>query len=622
MNRVFILLLLTGLAIAARAELLTSWTGTQRILENSGVAFNFSLSSPKHVITDIAVTLNIAGGYNGDLYAYLSHSNGFAVLLNRVGRTSTDDDGYGTPGFAVTLVGNAAADIHRYESLNPAYNVAGQLTGTWGSDGRDVSPDVSLDTTARTATLDEFRGMDPNGEWTLFFLDASAGGDATLTGWTVDVSTSSESWYGGGTNTVRLNDAIGRAGSFPGWDLRFIDGSLFLNATPSRQFTIKLVTLSGAVAGPAANFNSAYHYGWRIVTPTTGIIGYNPAAFTVDTVAVANSFDGGFRVADYDGSLYLDYDPPCQSTALGHQVIAGKMHMYFTNTSGLKNMQGVVATNCTILGTAYNIADEVLASGLIVVTNARTDLPPGTTRLDLAATKVASGDAWVNVMVKNFCDIAKQFDPVVTRLEVTSGNLVQARFTGLLAAEHYLQVINGTPGLNWLEVNLNGRVFRLDPLADAQSVSGDLAAAMNEGADNVVVLTGGGPLGASAEILITDLPGADLILLQELAKVELSCSVGQVAISWPDTLTDWQLQFSDAPHTGWQDVAVSPTALAGRLTVALGANQTAQFFRLRRAADAAAAASGKVAAASADATGNVARKPRPIVTRTYDAIWW
>ena len=76
------------------------------------------------------MTLNIAGGYNGDLYAYLSHGAGFAVLLNRVGRTSVNTDGYSTPGFAVTLVGHAAADVHSYESLSPTYNANGQLTGT------------------------------------------------------------------------------------------------------------------------------------------------------------------------------------------------------------------------------------------------------------------------------------------------------------------------------------------------------------------------------------------------------------------------------------------------------------------------------------------------------------
>jgi subtilisin-like proprotein convertase family protein len=623
MSRICILLLLASMPLVTRAELVATWSGAQKIPEGSGVSHQFTLSSPKHAITDIAVTLNIAGGYNGDLYAYLSHGDGFAVLLNRVGRTSANPDGYGTPGFAVTLVGNAAADIHRYESLNPAYNVAGQLTNTWGSDGRDVLPDASLDTTARTATLDEFRGMDPNGAWTLFLLDASAGGEATLTGWTVDVSTSSESWYGGGTNVVRLNDAIGTAGSFPGWDLRSIDGSLILNATPSRPFTIKLVTLSGAAAGPVANFNPAYHYGWRIVTPTAGLTGFNAGAFTVDTSGVANPFTGSFNMAAYGNSLYLYYQPACQLTTLGHEVQGdGKMHMYFTNTSGLKSMQGVVATNCTILGTAYNIADEILGTSLVVVTNSRTELPPGTTRLELAATKATSGDAWVNAMVKNYCDIAKQFDPVFTRLEVTSGNWVQKGFTGLLAAEHYLQVINATPGLQWLEVNLNGHIFRLNSLAAGQSVAADLASAMNEGDANVVVLTGYGDIGASALVLITDQSAGDLVQLSEVAELALARSSNRVVISWPEALAGWQLQASETLESGWQDVATTPMIAEGYQTVSLAKGNHPQFFRLRKAS--AAAVSTPAATTRAKAMGRTftTMDALPPTKRTYDRLAW
>src|SRR5512147_1908086 len=52
-------------------------------------------------IVDVNVHLNISGGYNGDLYGYLVHSSGFAVLLNRSGRTGTDSFGYANTGFNV-----------------------------------------------------------------------------------------------------------------------------------------------------------------------------------------------------------------------------------------------------------------------------------------------------------------------------------------------------------------------------------------------------------------------------------------------------------------------------------------------------------------------------------------
>jgi hypothetical protein len=59
--------------------------------------------SAGYTITDVKLTLNLSGGYNGDLYAYLAHDSGFAVLLNRVGRTGSDPYGYGNTGMWLAL---------------------------------------------------------------------------------------------------------------------------------------------------------------------------------------------------------------------------------------------------------------------------------------------------------------------------------------------------------------------------------------------------------------------------------------------------------------------------------------------------------------------------------------
>jgi subtilisin-like proprotein convertase family protein len=188
--RFILLIWLTGQAITAPAALYSSWTGTQTIPDNdgSGLAYSFNVSDPATAITDIAVTMDISGGYNGDLYVYLSHGDGFAVLVNRAGRTDTSDYGYSTAGFLVTLTGSATADIHNYQTLSPTYNENGQLTGTWAADGRDVNPDWAFDTSTRTATLDGFDNLNPNGDWTIYFRDASPGGVSTLNGWSVEVN--------------------------------------------------------------------------------------------------------------------------------------------------------------------------------------------------------------------------------------------------------------------------------------------------------------------------------------------------------------------------------------------------------------------------------------------------
>jgi len=133
-------------------------------------------------IVDVNVRLRIDGGYNGDLYGYLVHSTGFAVLLNRSGRTGSDPFGYADAGFNITLDGSAATDIHSYGG-----NSGNQLTGTWQADARNVDPATVTDASSRSAYLSSFNTLDADGSWTLFLADMSGGDVSTLVSWGLDI---------------------------------------------------------------------------------------------------------------------------------------------------------------------------------------------------------------------------------------------------------------------------------------------------------------------------------------------------------------------------------------------------------------------------------------------------
>jgi subtilisin-like proprotein convertase family protein len=135
-------------------------------------------------IQSIEVTLDITNGFNGDLYAYLAYGDGFAVLLNRVGRTSSDYFGYGDAGFSIILSDSAATDLHFYGG-----NGGASLTGYWQPDARDIDPQLVTDTDPRTAFLSSFSGMDPNGIWTLFIADMASGYTSTLDSWSLSIVT-------------------------------------------------------------------------------------------------------------------------------------------------------------------------------------------------------------------------------------------------------------------------------------------------------------------------------------------------------------------------------------------------------------------------------------------------
>jgi len=167
---------------AAAATYTSSFSGSQIIPDNNagGVAFPFTISAPSpSYITSVTVNLNISGGWNGDLYAYLSHGSGFSVLLNRVGRTTLDPDGFGASGFNITLADVNATDIHNFNGAT--------VNGDFAPDGRGINPFNALDTSPRNAMLGNFTGYDPNGSWTLFFADVGPTAVSVIHGWTVSV---------------------------------------------------------------------------------------------------------------------------------------------------------------------------------------------------------------------------------------------------------------------------------------------------------------------------------------------------------------------------------------------------------------------------------------------------
>jgi subtilisin-like proprotein convertase family protein len=124
-----------------------------------GVTFSEDVTSADlpagSVISDLTVGLNISGGYNGGLVAYLVAPNGTLVyLLNQPGVSGSNPFGYEGSGLNVTLAdGNPSI-----QSTSETPGV--QLTGTYGAAGSLSSDDGSV----------------ADGDWTLFFANLSGGG--------------------------------------------------------------------------------------------------------------------------------------------------------------------------------------------------------------------------------------------------------------------------------------------------------------------------------------------------------------------------------------------------------------------------------------------------------------
>jgi subtilisin-like proprotein convertase family protein len=193
-------LLAFGLGANAQADYSFFFnTGNAAIPDNdpSGYLDSRTVTGMSGVISDVNVTLNISGGFNGDLYAWLSHGSGLCILLNRVGLSSANGVGYGDAGFGTsatqaqfTLDDQSAQDVHFYGADSFTLNGNGQLTGTWQPDGRVLDPGSAaglFDAAPRSDMLGVFDGLDPNGGWTLFVADQSSGDISTITEWGLEI---------------------------------------------------------------------------------------------------------------------------------------------------------------------------------------------------------------------------------------------------------------------------------------------------------------------------------------------------------------------------------------------------------------------------------------------------
>jgi subtilisin-like proprotein convertase family protein len=185
-NRNLLSVLFTLIAFSAAAQQHYSFTDTVNTAipdaNPNGLFSSINVAGIPGEISNVTLSLNISGGYNGDLYAYLSSDNGgFTVLMNRVGRTGANPIGYSDAGFDVTFSDFATSDVHTYGG-----NGGNELTGTWQPDARNIDPQLSVDADPRTAFLSSFDNRTPNGTWVLFVGDFANESQSTLVTWTLN----------------------------------------------------------------------------------------------------------------------------------------------------------------------------------------------------------------------------------------------------------------------------------------------------------------------------------------------------------------------------------------------------------------------------------------------------
>ena len=179
-----------GAGTGAQAGIIYDYVGPAYDIPDGNLAGAYSqisVSGADAPLSDITVAISISGGYNGDLYVYLSHNGLLVPLLNRIGVSGSS--AFGASGAGMNVILSDAGGLNG--SIHGAGNDA--LSGTWQPDGQAISPLSSpliFSPAGGSVTLDgTFRNADPNGTWTLFIADVSAGGGpATVNDWSLNIT--------------------------------------------------------------------------------------------------------------------------------------------------------------------------------------------------------------------------------------------------------------------------------------------------------------------------------------------------------------------------------------------------------------------------------------------------
>ena len=171
--KMFLTIMCLLTATWARAVLTVSQTFSPGVTIPAGnpvgvaVSGNFTAASAGDRVLGISVGLNISGGYNGSLYAYLVAPNGTLVTLMNQPGASVDWFGAESSGMNITLSDTGGSSI---QNVTGGYGTT--LTGTYQAD----------------QTLGTFGNSSANGIWTIYFASQeSGGGNAVLNSYTLNI---------------------------------------------------------------------------------------------------------------------------------------------------------------------------------------------------------------------------------------------------------------------------------------------------------------------------------------------------------------------------------------------------------------------------------------------------
>jgi hypothetical protein len=282
--------------------------------------------------------------------------------------------------------------------------------------------------------------------------------------------------------TVRpVNDAPMAADDAVGTALELDAATLLANDTDVDGDELSVTGVGEPVNGAVALTGGRIRF-----TPTPGFSGAARFVYAVGDQS------GGTDTA----TVTLTVTPPADTTPPACTIVAqgkdasGRAFIRFRvvdTGSGLARHQVVGIANATLaVGTYAHGSQEPV---------------------ELTATATSTRKS-ISVTV-DFWDVAGNratCDPIVVAVVREGEQPQDETFTGISQAESRVSIYNGDPGMRKVVLIVNGVKFKETALAPREVRKFDIAAAMRPGTDNVITLRVRGRKGASALIVVADIP--------------------------------------------------------------------------------------------------------------------
>lgn len=155
--------------------------------------------------------------------------------------------------------------------------------------------ELKLNGTASSSAFSINSGGTLSGNGTVSTLTIGSGGTLSPGNSPGQMNAGNTTWNGGSTFRFELNNVTGTAGT--SWDLLAVSGTLALAASTSNRITLDVATLDFSnAAGMPANYTSGNNYTFAFATATSGITGFVPGEFAIDTTGVDSRISGVWSV--------------------------------------------------------------------------------------------------------------------------------------------------------------------------------------------------------------------------------------------------------------------------------------------------------------------------------------